>query len=314
MGRSDHQLEKKNRYYFDDSPTGKGSQTAHAHFLDGKRLLGTSSALGIIDKSNALIWWASSLAVNHLGWVSPKIPGTSKKVPMAERLTPEYLARYNELIGMDPATFLEQLDFAYKAHSVKLEKAADDGTDLHAQLESYVKYCIVRHGSVPLSADEYVGSSGNEGRAQEVAMFANWAVDNVKQFIASEGYCYSERLKTGGIVDLAFEDMDDNYVLLDFKSSKAAYDTHFFQNAGYAIAIEENGIFTQDGELIRKMDKPFSYFLVLAYGMPEPVPQRHPSSPKLKDGETPLGEDIQRCKAAFEAAVNLHRLCGRPLK
>jgi hypothetical protein len=307
MGRSDQKIEVRNRYWFDDSPTGKGNQTAHSHWLDGQRLLGTSTALGIIDKSGPLIHWASGRAVEHLGWVSPIVPNSRKQIPMTERLTPEYLIRYRELMCMDPATFLEQLDFAYKAHSVKLEKAADAGVLLHAELEKFVKHCIAKKDGKP-----YVPTS--EACPETVKLFARWSMDNVKQYIASEGYCFSERLMTGGIVDLAFEDMDGKYVLLDFKSSKAAYDTHLFQNAGYAIAIEENGIYTDDGELVRTMDKPFAYYLVLPYGMANPVPQRHPTSPKLKEGEKPLGEDTQRCKDAFEAAVNLYRLCGRKPK
>jgi hypothetical protein len=139
---------------------------------------------------------------------------------------------------------------------------------------------------------------GLEHEHHAVQTFAKWAVDNIYTFIASEAYCFSERLWTGGIVDLIYQDKGGRYVVFDFKSAKSAYDSHFLQDAGYHIAISENGILDSDGNVIlgtwETSIQDNVYYGVLPFGMPEPEPQfRH---------------DTEELRKGFESCVVLHRL------
>lgn len=284
----------KDQYRFDDSiiESGRGKGTArHVHLLNDEPLLGTSTVLQVLAKP--LTWWASGLAVAHLGWTHPKIDGKAPR-PIEERLA-IVGPRFEELKAMTDEQFLACLDEAYKAHAVKLDTSAEAGVDLHAELESYVKLCI----------------SGNKGKPvidksehAAVELFSQWSVENVEVFIASEAYCYSKRLWTGGIVDLVYQRKDGTYGLLDFKSAKEAYDSHFMQNAGYDIAIVENGILTKDGEtVIDPFEAPFfSHYAVLPFGMPEPTVV-------FNDEEN--GKTVEAYRYGFEACVTLHKLIGR---
>lgn len=278
-----------NRYRFDDSVDDKG-KARHAHYLDDVPLMGTSSVLGILDKPG-LTWWASACSVRSLGWtdrnekfVNGKGNIASRRAPMERRI--EAAGEALESIKyLTPAEYLDLLDTAYAAHSVKLDTSAEAGTDMHAELESYVKLCI----------------SGNDGKPvldnsehKAVELFSKWSVDNVKRFVASEAFCYSEENWTGGILDLIYEDLNGDLVILDFKSAKDAYASHFFQDAGYDLALTENGILTQDGDLVQRLEKPVKYYMVLPYGMPEPVPQRR--------------DDVEVCKAAFRHCVGLYKI------
>lgn len=278
------------QYRFDDSVNSKTGKQKHVHYLNDKPLLGTSTVLGVLSKP--LTWWASGLAVSHLGWIHSKIDG--KVRPRSERLEALH-PRFCEIKAMDTEQFLDCLDEAYKAHSVKLDTSAEAGVDMHAELESYVKTCIDgNHGKPVRDRSEHAA----------VDLFSQWAVENVSRFIASEAYCYSKRLWTGGIVDLVYENTVGNLALLDFKSAKEAYDSHFLQNAGYDIAISENGIFTKDGELVSSPSEyhSFTHYSVLPFGMPEPT---------VIHNDAENGKTVNAYKAGFEACVTLHKLIGR---
>ena len=100
----------------------------------------------------------------------------------------------------------------------------------------------------------------------------------------------------GGISDAGAELKDGSYAVIDFKSSKEAYTNSFIQTAGYAIEIEENGLFNEDGTLNRKLDKQFTSLIVVPFGAEKIEPA--------------IRTDIENYKKGFEAAVYLYRLMG----
>lgn len=268
-----------NKYEFIDEVDTKGKKQ-HLHTLNGKPLLGVSTVLSVMAKP--LTWWASGLAVGHLGWTHHK--DGKNYVPLEQRLS-ALQPKWEAIQQMSPTEFLTTLDEAYKAHSVRLGESATAGTDMHSELENYVKRCITTNDRRPLPAldtDE-----------RPVAIFAEWADQNIATFVASEAYCYSDRLWVGGIVDLIYEDKYGDINLLDFKSAKEAYDEHFIQNAGYDILLSENGIFEKKGECIGAFTRcPVAYWS-LPFGMPNPSPQ-----PRV---------DTEALKLAFEACVLLYK-------
>jgi hypothetical protein len=276
------------KYRFDDSINAKGKQN-HVHYLNDKPLMGTSTVLSVLAKP--LVWWAAGLAVGQLGWtpVNEKYWEDGKYKTRKRPIEPRIEAagtKLAEIKEMLDDEYLALLDAGYKAHAVKLDDSADVGKNMHYELEMYIKRAIDDNHSEPFF--------DTENPHPAVVLFSEWAMANVNRFIASEAYCYSKRLWTGGIVDVVYEDRHGKYGLLDFKSAQEAYDSHFMQNAGYDIAISENGIFTKEGELIMEMEQRFSHYAVLPYGLPEPQVSRKENTLDYQEG--------------FEACVTLYRL------
>lgn len=255
----------------------------HSHSLDDKPLFGTSTIMGVVAKP--LTWWASGLACEKLGWTNSKIKvnGKYQNIPLESRKS-HVEPFLEEIKGMTTVQFLDRLDEAYKAHSAKLDSSAKTGTDMHAELEKYVKKCLENNGT-PFAY---------EGDFVPVQIFSKWALEKVNKFLYSEVYCYSETLWVGGISDCGFEDKDGNYGIIDFKSSKEAYVTQFMQIAGYDMQLSENGGFDENGNQILKLDKPIMYYCVLPFGMENP--------------EVVYNFDTKMMKEGFNGALTLHKI------
>lgn len=248
----------------------------HLHMLDEKPLIGTSSVTGVIAKT--LTWWASGLAVAKFGWTNPKEVNKDERIRIANE-------RYCEIMEMLPGDYLALLDEAYAAHSKLLKTSATKGTDMHAELEKYVKWCIFKFDGKPQ------GVSWDAPEA--VKKFSEWSQLNVKRFIVSEGHCYSSRLWTGGITDCMAELNNGQVGIIDFKSAKEAYDSHFIQVAGYDIEQSESGLFDKDGNLIDKAHE-VTFYAVIPFGAPKfTVEMRY---------------NVEEYKRGFEAALVLYKI------
>jgi hypothetical protein len=263
-------------------------QGQHLHTLNDRPLLGTSTVVGVIAKP--LTWWASGLAVGQLGWIKPL---DKRKKPTEEEVDANTLARQKSALtmlekfsAMTPEEYCKLLDKAYRAHADTLSSAADTGTDMHAELEGYVKLCIENYGGTP--------QPRRDEDCRQVQIFASWARENVKRFIVSEGHCYSERLWTGGITDCIAELNDGRFIIIDFKSSKEAYTSQFIQAAGYDIEASEHGILDTDGNLLLKLERPIDGYAIFPFGAEQVEPQ--------------FRFDTEELRAAFEAATVLHKI------
>lgn len=206
----------------------------HLHTLDGKPLLGASTVVGVVDKSAPLMKWAVKCAVEYL---------ESRGVETI--VSPDVGKEYKGVI-----VSYEDLENAKTAYIKKRDKAADDGTNMHAELEQYVRECIA-FGGVVL---EPVASTF-------VAMFQEWAAENVERFVFSEGNCYSERLWTGGISDGGLILKNGKRAIIDFKSSREAYQSQFLQCALYDIMLKENGILDKDGNKLGEWEGADEYIV-----------------------------------------------------
>jgi len=237
----------KNEYVFIDE------NKEHIHTYLGKPLLGASTVTGVLAKP--LTWWASGLACEKFGWMNK---GNAKTgwTSIGARL--QKATEYQDMIGkLSPENYLELLDEAYSAHSKKLDSSAKSGTDLHAELERYVKW---RMGKL---------SEANPVFDSKIQPFIDWANVNVKRFLWSELHCYSEKLWVGGISDCGVELNDGRMGIIDFKSSKDSYESQFIQCAGYDILISENGGFTNNGYKIFELEKPLDFYAIVPFGSPE---------------------------------------------
>lgn len=254
------------KYQFDDKE--------HLHLLDGRALTGTSSVGNVLAKN--LTWWSAELAAVECLEAGDKIPTIR--------------AEYEEACASgDKKKAIDALQKKYPlfkkarfAHFAKKNETAKSGTDLHAELEKYVKAEI--HGQDNIVYDP------------KIQPFVTWSIQNVKRFLASEAHCYDEDLWVGGITDCVAELNDGKFAVIDFKSAKEAYVNHFIQASGYAIQIDKNGLFSEDGEHSKKLDKKIEVLIVVPFGAKEIVPD--------------IKYNIEDYKTGFRHAVGLYRLLG----
>lgn len=264
-------------------PGYKFDESKHYHSLDSKPLLGCSTVVGVIAKP--LTWWASGLAVAKLGWTNSKlrVDGKYKTIPLSKRI--EHLTPFWEKIKkLDTNGFLNLLDEAYKAHAEKLDKAADEGTDLHAELERYVKW----HMS---------GEKENRVFDPKIIPFIRWTEENVDKFLWSEIHCYSKELWVGGISDVGVLLKNGKAGVLDFKSSKDSYDSQFIQCAGYDLLISENGGFDSKGRKSFELQNKIEFYAVVPFGAPKFTVDFRYNVEELREG--------------FKSAVVLYKLTNK---
>jgi len=258
---------------------------SHLHTLDGKPLIGTSSAASVLAKP--LTWWAAGLAVEKFGWIHK---GDAKKGWTKKEKRLEAAALMKKAIPLyTDEEYLKLLDDAYGAHATKLKTSAADGTDLHAIVESYIKECLEKNNGAPIVP----GVVTKEWKYVKIVPFINWAGARVKKFLWSEMHCYSERLWVGGITDFGFEDVDGKIAVGDIKSSKEAYLSQFWQCAGYDIQISENGGYDRKGNKVFTLEKPIDYYMIFPFGMEVPEAQYY--------------YDVAGGRAAFEAELFLYK-------
>jgi len=249
----------------------------HLHTMDGRPLVGTSTALKVLAK--VLTWWASGLACAHLGWSKKRENTEEARKTRAE-------ARLKTIKGMTTEQYLETLDTAYKAHTVKLDSSADKGIELHAELERFVKW--------KMKSQERGLEEEAVGFSPRIAPFIEWTNKNVERFIASEAHCFSIEFWLGGICDCIARLKNGTIAIVDFKSAKIAYEDHFLQCAGYAIQIDENGICDRNGENTRKLGEKIGELVVFPFGA------------KTVAAHTRL--DVERLKTGYKHVVALYKL------
>lgn len=278
-----------NRYRYTDA-TGE-----HLHTLDGQPLIGTSRVGNVLAKP--LTWWASGLAVQTFGCPDPKLLTrirNRKATPAEIHTHMESLEMFlKHLQRMDVDDYAKLVDAAYRAHQVSLKDKASEGTDLHAEVERYVKSRMSTVAPFtepfPLSKEPALIQF-----SPEIQPFIDWSRANVKRFLWSEGHVYSERMWTGGISDIGYEDNDGNIGICDIKSSKEAYLSQFLQCAGYSIQALENGILDADGNVLYTLERPVQHYCIFAFGATPPQPYFY--------------YDMAGAEQGFEAELLLYRM------
>lgn len=257
----------------------------HRHELDGKPLIGTSTAVRVLNKP--LTWWAAGQALTPLGWLN------KNKSKMADRLK-SARQQLEMLPLLTPNEYVDLLESCYRAHDTRKKTAAVAGTDMHKCLQDYIEECIYdRAGEPHTPGVTYTAPTA------EVHRFAEWAYDNVQEFLWSEGHCYSERLWTGGICDAGAILKSGKIAAIDFKSSREAYFDQFIQVGGYAVAINENGLWTALGASMGPQYKTLSALVVLPFG----------GDCVWDDPDRPImTTNVEGYMQAFEACIAIHKL------
>jgi hypothetical protein len=233
----------------------------HLHLIykeelqDYTPLTGTTTIIEVLSKP--LHWWASGMAVAKLGWLNPKKATEEERIKSATDCL-------DIIKGLDSKSYLELLDSAYKAHSDLKNQKAEEGTELHEELEAYIKWHISFNSGKEL--DDVQPKSWS----LKTIEFAKWVDKNVKRFIASEVNVYDQELFVGGIVDCIAELQDGKVAIIDFKSSKEAYFSQFIQCALYDLQLK-NGYYDQEGKQLSPSIAISSY-VVCPFGSKELAP------------------------------------------
>ncbi|MFA5080279.1 MAG: hypothetical protein WC472_01500 [Candidatus Paceibacterota bacterium] len=184
----------------------------HAYFLTdqergiiNKRAKGTTTIIGIKDKSPQLVSWATGLAEDYLM---------------------DILLKGEQIAADDILT-------ACNLHSVKKQEAADIGTEIHEWAEQYIKWSLGIKGfnkpSIPKKKEVKLG----------VRSFLKWVNDHNVKFISSERVVYSRKYGFIGTMDIEAI-IDGKLALTDLKSSSGLYNTVRMQTSAYAKADMEN--------------------------------------------------------------------------
>jgi len=250
---------------------------SHAYYVDGKRKTGVTTFIGIVDKSRALIGWATELYRDFL------------------------LENFGKLTE---AQIYEGCDL----HSVRKQEAADTGTKIHDWCERYIRYELKEKGAEMPEMPE-------DSAVQIGAMaFMDWAKEHKVKFLSTERVVYSKKHDFIGTMDIEAK-IDGKLCLVDLKSSNGLYNTVRLQTAAYVLADQEESGKEYEGRwairLAKETEKEHKVRMDkknLARARRGKDAYAYPAyqvfEAKFLD-ETP--EDMKRDMEAFLSAKNLYR-------
>jgi len=206
----------------------------HEYLIDGKRATGVTTIIGVLAKP-ALIQWAANEAVKYI-----KANLSYKRMKLLRK----------GLVVVKSSI----IDEAAKAHTRKKEAAGEHGTDTHALVEDYVKWCI----STPNIRNEW--QQVELLKYLPIKKFIDWAVENVDHFLFAERQMYDKELFVAGTADFAYIGKDGRKYMTDFKTSSGIYGIDYWlQVAAYRMLAEGEGDEAYDGATVVRMGKDGSF-------------------------------------------------------
>jgi hypothetical protein len=202
--------------------------------LDGKKLPrqrqlgGVTSITGLLDKSRALMPWATRMY-------------TEKVVELlGEDETVKY--SYQEITSM--------LSVGEVAHTEKKEAAATVGDYVHKFAEEYSKDKDAKAAYERTVAE--LGDPSEENKKKidvGVVGLVDWLKKEKVEIESAESLVYSKEYDYVGTYDAIVVHNGKRY-LTDYKTSGGIYNEHYYQSAAYLKAYEEETGDTLDGVLI----------------------------------------------------------------
>ncbi len=177
----------------------------HLYYVNGERKTGVTTFIGIKDKSQALLSWATELAENHL----------------------------LDLLHNNKSITEYDILRAISLHSEIKEDAANIGKEIHGWCEKYIKYKlrIKGYNTIPELSERKEVQIG-------INAFLDWEKEHKVKFVSSERLVYSKKYDFIGTMDIEAK-IDGKLCLIDLKSSNGLYNTVQMQTAAYLKADEE---------------------------------------------------------------------------
>lgn len=234
-------------FFFDNSLTPKGKER-HDYYLDGRKMTGVTTVIGVISKPNLYQWFAD-MAIGSLGWLNPEYNSPEACMAAAEQ-------GFEAIKALDVAGFIKLLSQARLAANNRKDDTADIGKAVHAWIEGYIKAQI---------KGELVHAPLPEIKAM-CDKFVAWAKENVSVFLEAERKVYSREHFYAGTYDIMYLDKSGHKCIGDVKTANRIYDrVYFAQMAGYQICEEEKGNTDIFGRTIIRTGKDGSFEAVSSY-------------------------------------------------
>lgn len=200
-------------------------EKGHRYELDGVKMTGVTTVLGVLAKP-MLIPWAARMTAE---WIRENCYQKSQGTP----------DNFHEVFCVTESDLQE----AVKAHTKKKDEGGAGGKTMHSDVEAYIKANI---GVYPYA---YIGDS------TALHEFSKWARDNRVKFISSETPTYSKEWFVAGTPDFTFE-KDGKRFVGDLKSFKKIWDrVPHLQCAAYAKMLSEQSGEKYDGTCIVNINK-----------------------------------------------------------
>lgn len=193
-------------------------EAKHEYRLHNRKIPGVTTILGVLDKP-ALPWWGMTIGVQGvLGLVRE---GLVSRVE-------DYLVDPDTGLVLDAAAVVKLLTKHKLTVNHVLKDAGKRGTAAHNAAERYVKFGETpRIGELPEEAKPYVRS------------VADFLTSVPLEHLGSEVMVWSEANWYAGTFDTLGRDAKGRLGLLDYKTSKRAYDSHLLQLCAYEGARRE---------------------------------------------------------------------------
>lgn len=173
---------------------------SHIYMVDNKRVSGATTFIGILDKSRALVPWATGLYTDFL------TPSVGSILTEAMLIEGEF------------------------KHEERKEEAAGIGSEIHQWVEEYIKNKLGVGPAPDMPSTKQVQIGVNA--------FLDWEKAHKVKFISSERIVYSKKYGYVGTMDIEAK-VDGKLCLIDLKTSNGLYNTVRLQTAAYVKADEE---------------------------------------------------------------------------
>lgn len=224
--------------FYNGDVTLRFDKDAHQYFRVGElgnliAVPGVTTVLRVIDRSNALVPWASKMCAEKILRLMPV-----ENVEGIQRVKPLTLLEFTTLV-------LE----SKSAHKDRLESAGDVGTMAHDWLELYTK--AVTSEDISKQTEMLANKCTDERATNCVNSALNWIVSHNVRYKDTERKVYSKQYDFAGTLDgLALVDscndpgcctdiFKNRLSLLDYKTSNHLHLEYLFQTAAYCQAYTE---------------------------------------------------------------------------
>jgi len=117
------------------------------------------------------------------------------------------------------------------AYKIKSETALKIGSMVHDYIENVIKWSLNSKKSEPIKPD-------NDAALNSIEAFGKWVKANEVKWISSEEKIYSRTHHYAGTVD-AIAEVNEEFCVIDFKTSAQIYKEYYLQIAAYKKAVEE---------------------------------------------------------------------------
>ena len=189
-----------------------------------------TKVLNVISKP-ALVPWALKVGVNWL----------EKNIFHDEESSSNKTNIYKSKIGLDG--IVKGIKSAYRRKSTD---ALNIGTITHDWVEGAINWKLHGGEIPPLPRQEEAQNS--------IEAFKSWVGENNVEWLSSEEKLYNRQYKYAGTVD-ARANINGEYCIIDWKTSKAVYPEYHLQVAAYAKAAEDVHGTLVDATYILRCDK-----------------------------------------------------------